>query len=175
MAPEQFVRALNSVLPRDIRVLSARQVPLNFHARRDAVSKVYRYQVYVGPILPPHLMREYFHYPFPLDIAKMKKAARLFWGEHDFASYAKTNSSSSGTIRRIFRCELKKLGSRLLLTVEGDGFLHHMVRNMAGTLLEVGRGIISLTDFQNLFSKRDRTQAGFTAPAHGLILLKVKY
>ncbi|MBN1570419.1 MAG: tRNA pseudouridine(38-40) synthase TruA [Acidobacteria bacterium] len=175
IAPRQLVRALNSLLPRDVRVLSARQVPHAFHARRDAVSKVYRYQMYLGPILPPHLMREYFHYPIPVDIPKMETAARLFIGEHDFTSYAKKNAISSSATRRIFRCELKKLGRRLLLTVEGNGFLHHMVRNMAGTLLEVGRGTISLTDFQNLFSKRDRTQAGFTAPAHGLVLLKVKY
>jgi tRNA pseudouridine38-40 synthase len=175
IAPGQLVRALNSMLPRDVRILSARQVPLSFHARRDAISKVYRYQMYLGPILPPRLMREYFHYPFPVDVLRMEKAARLFIGEHDFASYAKANSSSSTTVRRIFRCELKKFGSRLILTVEGNGFLHHMVRNMAGTLLEVGRGSISLADFKDLFAKRDRTQAGFTAPAHGLVLLKVKY
>ena len=175
IAAGQLVRALNSLLPRDVRILSAKQVPPNFHARRDAISKVYRYQTYLGPILPPHLMREYFHYPYPVDLPSMEKAARLFLGEHDFASYAKANSSASTTVRRIFRSDLKKLGSRLLLTVEGNGFLHHMVRNMAGTLLEVGRGSISLADFQDLFAKRDRTQAGFTAPAHGLVLLKVKY
>ena len=175
ISPGQLVRALNSLLPRDIRILSAKQVSPDFHARRDAIAKVYRYQIYLGAILPPHLMREYFHFPFPIDIPKMIQAARLFPGEHDFASFAKTNSAVATTVRRIYRCELKKLGSRLFLTVEGNGFLHHMVRNMAGTLLEVGRGTISQTDFQALFAKRDRTLAGFTAPAHGLILLKVKY
>jgi tRNA pseudouridine38-40 synthase len=175
IAPEQLVRALNSLLPRDVRVLSAQQVPLGFHARRNAISKIYRYQIYLGPILPPHLRREHFHYPLPIDISKMAEAARLFVGEHDFAGYAKTNSASSSTIRRIYCCELKKKGHRVLLTVEGNGFLHHMVRNMAGTLLEVGRGSISLSDFRDLFSKRDRRLAGFTAPAHGLILVKVKY
>ncbi len=175
IAPGQLVRALNSMLPRDIRVLSARQVPLSFHARRDAHSKVYRYQIYLGPILAPHLMREYFHYPYTVDIPKMEAAARLFLGEHDFASFAKTNSISSSTIRRIFRCELKKQGRRLLLTVEGNGFLHHMVRNMAGTLLEVGKGSIRFDDFRQLFVRRDRKLAGFTAPARGLVLLKVRY
>jgi len=173
--PGQMVRALNSLLPRDIRVLSARQAPLNFHARKDATSKIYRYQMYLGPILPPHRIREYFHYPLPVDLGKMARAARLFQGEHDFASFAKTNASASSTIRRIFRCELQKRGHRLYLTVEGSGFLHHMVRNMAGTLLEVGRGSISLKDFEDLFLKRDRRLAGFTAPSHGLVLLKVKY
>ena len=167
--------ALNSMLPRDIRILSARDVPADFHARRSARSKIYRYQVYNGAILPPHLLREYFHFPYPLDFDRMNEAARLFQGEHDFASYAKTGSGVSNTVRRIFRCDLRRQGARVYLTVEGDGFLHHMVRNMAGTLLEVGRGRISLSNFATLFGKRDRTQAGFTAPAHGLILVKVRY
>ena len=175
IAPAQFLRALNGILPRDIRILSARQMPLRFHSRRDAVSKTYRYQIYLGLVLPPHLAREYFHYPYRLDLAKMEAAARLFPGEHDFASFAKTNASYKSTIRHVFRCELKKKGSRLLLTVQGSGFLHHMVRNMAGTLLEVGKGSISLEEFQDLFAKRDRRLAGFTAPAHGLVLLKVRY
>jgi tRNA pseudouridine38-40 synthase len=175
IAPPQLVRALNGVLPRDIRILSARRAPLQFHARRNAFGKIYRYQMYLGSILPPHLAREYFHYPYPLNIEKMDAAARFFPGEHDFASFAKTNESYTNTVRRIFRCGLKKQGRRLLLTVEGNGFLHHMVRNMAGTLLEVGRGTISLESFKELFVKRNRNLAGFTAPAHGLILMKVRY
>jgi tRNA pseudouridine38-40 synthase len=173
--PAQLARALNSMLPRDVRVLSARQMPPGFHARRDAFSKVYRYQIFLGPIMLPHLAREYFHFPFRVDLEKMEDAARQFLGEHDFASFAKAGSPVSSTVRRIFRCELKKRGHRLLLTVEGNGFLHHMVRNMAGTLLEVGRGSINLSDFELLFQIRDRTLAGFTAPAHGLVLLKVQY
>jgi tRNA pseudouridine38-40 synthase len=171
----RLVRALNGTLPHDIRILSARRVSADFHARRNAVSKVYRYQMYLGPILPPHLLHEYFHFPYPVDITKMQNAAHLFTGDHDFASFAKANAAVSSTVRRIFRCELKKMGRRLFLTVEGNGFLHHMVRNMAGTLLEVGRGSISLDEFQALFVKHDRRLAGFTAPAHGLVLLKVQY
>ena len=171
----RLVRALNGSLPRDIRVLSARRVPAGFHARRDALSKTYRYQIYLGPVLPPHLAREYFHYPRPVDVPLMAQAARLFEGEHDFASFAKAESLPTNTVRRVFRCELKKLGHRLLLTVAGNGFLHHMVRNMAGTLLELGGSSISLEEFRGLFERRDRRQAGFTAPAHGLILLKVRY
>jgi tRNA pseudouridine38-40 synthase len=170
----RLVPALNSMLPRDIRVLSARRVSADFHARRSARSKTYRYQIYLGPVLKPHLRREFFHFPYPVDISKMERAARRFPGEHDFASFAKSPSPPN-TIRRIFRCGLKKEGWRLCLTVEGNGFLHHMVRNMAGTLLEVGRGSIPLAEFQDLFTRRDRKLAGFTAPAHGLILLKVKY
>jgi tRNA pseudouridine38-40 synthase len=175
IAPVQLVRALNRVLPRDVRVLSARQMPHGFHARRDAFSKVYRYQIFLGRVMLPHLAREYFHFPYKIDLEKMKNATHQFVGEHDFASFAKAGSPVSSTVRRIFRCELRKRGHHLLLTVEGNGFLHHMVRNMAGTLLEVGTGSISLSDFQQLFLVRDRTLAGFTAPAHGLVLLKVQY
>jgi tRNA pseudouridine38-40 synthase len=175
IAPPKLVRALNGVLPWDIRILSARRVPLTFHARKDARSKVYRYQMYLGPVLPPHLAREYFHYPYPVNMAKMEAAARLFPGDHDFASFAKTSESKKTTVRHIYSCGLAKKGRRLLLTVEGNGFLHHMVRNMAGTLLEVGRGTINLEEFQDLFEKRDRNLAGFTAPAHGLVLMQVRY
>jgi tRNA pseudouridine38-40 synthase len=167
--------ALNTALPRDIRILAANEAPMDFHAIKSARSKIYRYQIYTGSIFPPHLIREYFHFPYPFDLDRMAAAARLFPGEHDFASYAKTGSGVSNTIRRILRCEFRRQGARINLTVEGNGFLHHMVRNMAGTLLEVGQGRISLSDFTALFEKRDRTQAGFTAPAHGLILVKVRY
>ncbi|MDR0842786.1 MAG: tRNA pseudouridine(38-40) synthase TruA [Acidobacteriota bacterium] len=171
----QLLRACNAMLPRDIRILGARDVPVGFHARKSAHSKVYRYQIYHGAVLPPHLLREYFHFPFPMDYARMESAAHLFVGEHDFAAYAKTGSDVTSTVRTIFRCDLRRTGSRIHLTVEGSGFLHHMVRNMAGTLLEVARGRISIEDFAALFDKRDRTQAGFTAPACGLILIKVNY
>lgn len=170
----RIVPALNSMLPRDIRILSARQVPTAFHARRDARSKVYRYQIYLGSILMPHLAKEYFHFPYPVDIPKMVRTAGLFTGEHDFASFAKSPLRPD-TVRVIYRCNLTRKGCHLIMTVEGNGFLHHMVRNMAGTLLEVGRGSITLGEFRELFRKRDRTLAGFTAPAHGLILVKVRY
>ncbi len=174
IAPAQLARALNSLLPYDIRVMSARPAALSFHARKSASSKIYRYQMYLGSALPPHLLREYFHFPYPVDFSKMERATSQLIGEHDFFSFAKTNSCSNA-VRRIFRCELKKKGLRLWLTIEGNGFLHHMVRNIVGTLLEVGRNAMSLDEFQELFIKRDRRLAGFTAPARGLVLLKVKY
>lgn len=175
LSPDRIARALNSLLPLDIRILSARVAPPEFHARKCAISKTYRYQICLGPIMPPHLSHEYFHYPFAVDFKMMARAAQLFEGEHDFASFAKSGSSPSDTVRRIYRCTLRKKGRRLYLTVVGSGFLHHMVRNMIGTILEVGRGSISFKDFEDLFSKRDRTLAGFTAPAKGLVLLKVRY
>ena len=193
--PAQLARALNSLLPHDIRVLSAKRVPVEFHSRRCARSKVYRYQIYRGAVLPPHLGREHYHYPYPLDLERMETAARMYLGDHDFAGFAAGSGrisskkvrgqaevrgthaavQNASTVRRIFNFELKRRGRRLLFTVEGSGFLRHMVRNMVGTLLEVGRGKMSLEHFRSLFEKRDRSLAGFTVPARGLILLKVRY
>ena len=189
IAPASLTRALNSVLPRDIRVLAARRAPSSFDARRSARKKIYRYQIFRGQVLPPHLAREHFHYPYPIELASMEAAASLFVGEHDFGAFAaaqrKTQAEAAGcspdevpprsTVRRIYRCELKQRGARLLLTVEGNGFLQHMVRNIAGTLLEVGRGRLSLAQVRDLFRHPDRTKAGFTAPAQGLLLVKVSY
>jgi tRNA pseudouridine38-40 synthase len=176
MEAASWTRALNSLLPQDIRILSSRRVSLEFHARRDARSKLYRYQIYRGGVLPPHLMREYYHYPHPLDTALMDEASRLFVGEHDFASFTPAKvSGAKSTIRQIYRCNLKQRGLRLCLSVEGNGFLQYMVRNMVGTLLELGRAKMTLRQFEDLFRKRDRTLAGSTAPARGLVLIKVRY
>ncbi len=182
--PAAWIPALNRQLPPDIRVLSSRVAPPEFHARKSARSKVYRYQIYRGQVIPPHRVREHFHYPYPLDFALMQRAARLFEGKHDFASFAAhsgvkadPNEETSGarTVRRMLCCRLTAVGKRLVFEVEGTGFLHHMVRNMVGTLLEVGRGRMTLGKFRELFRARDRTLAGFTAPARGLILMRVRY
>ena len=125
--------------------------------------------------MPPHLAREHFHYPYPIDTEIMNQAVRLFEGAHDFASFAAKGSEKENTVRHIYACRLKISGHRLTFTVEGNGFLHHMVRNMVGTLLGLGRGLMTLPEFEVLFECRDRTRAGFTAPAHGLILLRVCY
>jgi len=175
IAVPNLVRALNSKLPPDIRILSAREMPAGFHARRSARSKVYRYRIYRGTVMPPHLAREFFHYPYPVDVGRMARAAAMFLGAHDFASFAAKGGGRENTVRHIYDCRLRSMGRRLELTVEGDGFLHHMIRNMAGTLLELGRGQMTMAAFQALFDRRDRTQAGFTAPARGLTLLRVRY
>jgi len=173
---ENLIRGLNSLLPQDIRILSAREAPQDFHSQRSARSKVYRYQIYRGKVLPPHLAREHFHYPYPLDLDLMARGARVFSGRHDFASLAaQSGSAVTDTVRRVYRSELKSIGRRLWYTVEADGFLHHMVRIIVGTLLHVGRRRMGLAELRGLFEKRDRTFAGFTAPARGLVLLRVRY
>jgi len=175
--PSSLVRAVNSAIPDDIRVTSAQVVPCAFHARSSAKTKIYRYQICRAAILLPHWRRDHYHYPYRVDLARMKQAASLFIGDHDFASFAAKSGAGApkSTIRHICRCNLKSRGSLLWFTVEGNGFLHHMVRNMIGTLLELGRGRMSLAEFQSLFEARDRTRAGFTAPAKGLVLLRVRY
>jgi tRNA pseudouridine38-40 synthase len=180
----QVLKALNGILPPDVRVLAVREVPKAFHARKDAISKIYRYQVFKGSVLPPHLAREHYHYPFPLELDRVRAGCALLIGEHDFAGFAaKSGRVRSGgelrarheTRRHLFRSEVKAAGRRLIFTFEGDGFLHHMVRNIVGTVLEVGRGRISLERVPELLVRRDRTLAGFTAPANGLILVRVRY
>jgi tRNA pseudouridine38-40 synthase len=177
--PRDLLKALNSLLPEDIRVLSARAAPPEFHAQRSARSKTYRYQIYRGPVLPPHLAREYYHYPHPLALEPMIAAAALFIGSHDFRSFAKTGSEAEraprGTVRTVLRSSLAAAGRRLIYTVEADGFLHHMVRNIVGTLVEVGRGRMTIEEVDELFDRRDRSLAGATVPARGLILVKVQY
>jgi tRNA pseudouridine38-40 synthase len=176
-----LAQALNSVLPADIRVLTAREVPLNFHAQHSARSKIYRYQIYRGPVMLPHFAREHYHYPYPLDLENMVRAARIFEGTHDFASFGKAKRrihaqpASEDTVRHVFKAELNAQLRRIFFTVEADGFLHHMVRRMVGTLLEVGRGRRTLEQVRELLEVKTRGTAGFTVPAHGLILLKVRY
>ncbi len=180
-----FARALNRLLPPEIRVLASSRAGHDFHARLSARSKTYRYRVYLGPVMPPHLARECFHYPYRVDVPVMRQAGSMLTGEHDFGSFAKKSGSIStgpahqsadrSTVRRILRIDLKQKGRELAFTVEGTGFLHHMVRNIVGTLLELGRGQMSPEEFGGLLHARDRTLAGFTAPARGLTLLKVSY
>jgi tRNA pseudouridine38-40 synthase len=179
-----IAKALNSVLPGDIRVLSVREVPLNFHAQHSARSKIYRYQIYRGPVMLPHLARDHFHYPYPVDLESMARAARVFEGTHDFASFGKArrlihappaSRGAGDTVRHVMKAELRAHRRRMLFTVEADGFLHHMVRRMVGTLLEMGRGRRTLDQIEGLLEGANRGTAGFTVPAHGLILLKVRY
>jgi tRNA pseudouridine38-40 synthase len=179
-----LAKALNSVLPTDIRVLSVREVPLSFHAQHSARSKIYRYQIYRGPVMPPHLAREHFHYPYPVNLQSMTRAAKIFEGTHDFASFGKAkrlinaqpaSRGAEDTVRHVFKAELSAQRSFMFFTVEADGFLHHMVRRLVGTLLEVGRGRRTLEQVHGLLEGKNRGTAGFTVPAHGLVLLRVRY
>ena len=176
MPVARLALALNAFLPDDIRVLSAVRVPEKFHARFDATGKQYRYFVWNHAAMNPLLQNRAWHFPMKLDSAKMRAAAKLFLGRHDFKSFAGTRSyEMESNVRTLTRCDIKKSGAQLTFIIEGDGFLYKMCRGIVGTLVQVGQGKIPLAKVENILASRDRRVAGMTAPAHGLVLWKVFY
>jgi tRNA pseudouridine38-40 synthase len=177
---EGLVIALNDVLPPAIRVLTAEVVAADFHARKSARAKTYRYRVYRGDICPPFFARYVWHHPYPLDEEKLASAAKYVIGEHDFTSFAAVDperglESEVSNVRTIFSSEWKREGDEFIYTVKGSGFLHHMVRNLMGTFVLVGKGTLQPDDVGKILEKRERSAAGATAPASGLYLVSVEY
>ncbi|MCY2927468.1 MAG: tRNA pseudouridine(38-40) synthase TruA [Planctomycetota bacterium] len=168
-------RAMNSRLPRDIAVRSAVEVPEAFHASRSAVGKTYRYRIHVAPDRPVRLARLVYHYWRPLDAEAMALAARRLIGSHDFAGFASSTDGRDNTVRTIFRCEVFQQDAQVVVTVQGGGFLYNMVRNIVGTLIEIGRGHWDASQIDLILSTADRTNAGPTAPPDGLTLECVHY
>lgn len=173
--------ALNRILPSSIRVLSAAETPESFHARHSAQAKTYRYRIYRGSICSPFVARQVYHHPYPLDEQAMIASAAVITGEHDFTSFASVDAeknSDSGirsNVRTIFNSDWRRSGEEFIYTVRGNGFLHHMVRNLVGTFLLLGKGTLASGDFAAILESRHRSRAGATAPASGLILLEVEY
>ena len=175
---QNLPRAMNRVLPGAIRVLSAEEVAPAFHARFDAVSKLYEYRLYRDEICPPFDFPYVHHFPYPLDDAAMIAAAPLLEGEHDFSAFAAHDeryTEDYSKVRTIFSSVLKREGPMLIYRVRGSGFLKHMVRNIVGTLLEVGKGNLVNTQLQNMLRGAPRAEGGPTAPASGLFLVEVTY
>jgi tRNA pseudouridine38-40 synthase len=169
-------RALNGVLPRDVAVLRARVAPDAFDARRDALSKRYRYDLWNGATRSPLRARRSLWVPRPLDLDAMRRAARVLIGTHDFACLQAAGSSVKSTLRALSRVDVAgEVGGAVRLEVEGSGFLRHMVRNAVGTLIEVGHGRRAPESIGALLATRDRSLAGPTAPARGLTLAVVRY
>ncbi len=177
--PENLVIALNDILPSAIRVLEAAEAPVEFHARKSARAKSYRYRMYRGPICPPFLARYVWHYPYPLDEDEMQAVAGLVAGEHDFTSFAAVDPEQGreevSNVRQIFGSSWERQGDEFVYTVRGAGFLHHMVRNLVGTFLLVGKGTLKPADLSGILEARSRSAAGATAPASGLCLVSVEY
>jgi tRNA pseudouridine38-40 synthase len=196
--PENLLRALNRTLPPAIRILEARTVRSTFHARHSAVAKTYEYRVFREVLCPPFLARYVHACPWPMDVEALQRSARFFVGEHDFRSFAATDPDQTsrgpapdrqpdqplkilptGTVRTIFSSawEYQKTpdGDLLVYRVRGNGFLHHMVRNLVGTMLDVGRGHLPLSEIPGILAARARSAAGPTAPARGLFLHSVEY
>ena len=168
-------RAMNSRLPRDIAVVSAAEVPEGFHASRSAIGKTYRYRIHVGPLRPVELAGQVYHYWRTLDVPAMRAAAVRLIGTHDFLGFATSAEERESTVRTIWRCDVVEGGPTVDVTVRGDGFLYNMVRNIAGTLIEIGRGRWEPRRIDTILATRDRRQAGPTAPPDGLTLLCVHY
>jgi len=176
-----LVAALNDILPAAIRVIEASEVPNEFHARKSARAKTYRYRIFRGAICSPFLARYVWHYPFPLDERAMQEAAQRILGEHDFTSFAAVDpergqeNGEISNIRSVFASHWERSGEELVYRIEGNGFLHHMVRNLVGTFILAGKGTIKPDAVTDILEARSRSAAGATAPASGLYLVSVKY
>jgi len=197
---ENWTRALNDILPDSIRVLEVTAVADEFHARKSVRAKTYRYRILRAAICPPFLARYVWHYPYPLEESAMVAGADIVVGERDFTSFAAVDpervermaagenpnhSEHGGTqgeterrasnVRTIFSSGWVREGDELIYTVRGSGFLHHMVRNLVGTFLLMGKGTVSREDMRGILEARARSAAGPTAPASGLYLVAVEY
>jgi tRNA pseudouridine38-40 synthase len=189
---ENLHRALNRALPVSIRILDARTVRSIFHARHSAVAKTYEYRVFRDAICPPSLARYVHACPWPMDVDALQKSAQLFEGEHNFLSFAATDPdltarnlpaafepAERGAIRTIFSSSWERRqteeGNLLIYRVRGNGFLHHMVRNLVGTMLDIGRGRLEAEEIPKIIAARSRSAARPTAPASGLFLRSVEY
>jgi tRNA pseudouridine38-40 synthase len=196
--PGNLHRALNRTLPASIRILDAKIAPDGFHARHSAVAKTYEYRLYQGAICPPFLARYVYAYPWGMDIEALQRSAPLFEGEHDFLSFAATDpdlttrtacslqapgqkikAPTTPAVRTIYLSEWEQrkteAGELMVYRIRGNGFLHHMVRNLVGTMLEVGCGRLSAEAIPGILAARNRSAAGPTAPARGLFLCSVEY
>ena len=168
--------ALNAFLPEDIRVVKAARAKNDFHARFDAKGKQYCYVIWNAPAMNPLLLGRAWHVSSPLDVERMKKAAKVFVGKKDFKSFATTREyEMETTVRRVTRCEVRKRGSEIIVIIDGEGFLYKMCRGIVGTLVRVGDGKLNQKNIHSIFRKRDRRVGGMNAPAGGLTLSKVNY
>jgi tRNA pseudouridine38-40 synthase len=175
MKPAQFQLALNSILPHDISIQEVRKVPMSFHARGSAKSKLYRYTILNRDYPSALNFRRSWFIPHKLDVAAMRRAAKYLQGEHNFTSFRAGNCNAKSPIRTMDRVEIIKGDGVLIFEFEGKGFLKHMVRNFVGTLVYVGKNKYPAKHVKAILEAQDRKVAGPTAPSHGLCLIKVDY
>jgi len=174
-APAVLLRAVNARLPDDVVIREASEVPAAFDANRDAVRKLYRYVIHDGPVPDPFLRKYACQSRYPLDATAMRTAGKCLEGRHDFHSFETDWPNRLTSVRTITHLSVNRVGTYLWLDVEADGFLYNMVRAIAGTLMNVGRGHWSAEQVERILHAEDRTQAGPTAPAQGLFLMRVTY
>ena len=173
--PYRILRGLNALTPRDITVKAVEIVEDGFDARRDGRSRLYEYRIFNRATPSPFHRHRAWHIHEPLDVDAMAKAIECLIGEHDFSSFRAANCDATHPVRTIYHTHIERRGELLVYTIEGTAFLRHMVRNLVGTLADVGRGIRKPQSFAELLDARDRTKAGYTAPPEGLYLVQVNY
>jgi tRNA pseudouridine38-40 synthase len=173
--PHRIRRALNALTPDDIAIKSVEVVLDSFDARRDGRSRVYEYHILNRPTASPFYLNRAWHLHEPLDVTVMAAATACLIGKHDFSSFRAAGCEATHPVREVYDAKLEQRGELLVYTIEATAFLRHMVRNIVGTLAEVGRSLRTPQSFSDLLKARDRTKAGPTAPPHGLYLVEVKY
>lgn len=175
MAADKICLAVNQSLPEDIRVQSSEEVPLFWHPRKANCTKTYEYRILNRRIaLPTQRLYAYFCY-YPLDVEKMRQGAACLVGEHDFKSFCTAKSRKEDTVRTIYRLDIEQDGDCIVIRISGSGFLYNMVRIIAGTLIQVGKGACPPQEVEEILAARDRRRAGQTAPAAGLTLVGMEY
>ena len=174
IAPESLKRALNSLLKEDIRIMECEVMDKSFNARFSAKGKIYVYRIYFGQTISPFTCRFMHHIPYPLNLRQMRKSLPYFIGEKDFSSFT-SDDPDKNRMRGISEFTMKVRGEEITFTIMGKSFLRYMVRNIIGTIIDVGRGKLKPGDIPVIFEAKDRRKAGQAAPAKGLILAKVIY
>jgi tRNA pseudouridine38-40 synthase len=173
--PGAWAPALNHLLPHDIRALESREVPPDFHSRYSALAKTYRYRI-LNRRAPTALYRNHaWHVNLPLNVARMRRAVAFLVGKHDFSAFRGSGCSAKTPVRTMKSAVIRKTGEFIDISLEADAFLQYMVRNITGTLVEVGLGRFTPEDVQRMLASRDRTLSGRTAPPQGLYLVDVSY
>lgn len=173
---ERIAIASRGLLPRDIVILAAEEVDLSFHARISATGKLYVYRIHQSPSANPFLRNYAWHIISPLNVPAMQEAAQAIIGTHDFSAFRGANTTQVvSPVRTIFQAEVQQVSDIIEFRVWGNGFLYHMVRNLVGTLVDIGRGRRKSGDMGALLAGKDRSKAGMTAPAQGLYLQEVFY
>lgn len=176
LGERNLLMGINSLLPADITVREVREADLSFHARFDVKSKIYLYRICNRPVRPALERHRAWFIWAPLDIGRIKEALVLFRGRHDFSSFCSTHTDSPDHVRTILDIVVKADDSGMInISLEADGFLRYMVRNIVGSLVDIGRGKISREDLAGILEAKDRRKAGLTAPPQGLFLKEVRY
>lgn len=170
-----WIMGCNTILPEDVRILWVKPISSEFNARRSALSRHYRYCIYNHQVRPSLFRKQLTWFHRPLSVDKMQEAAEHWLGEQDFSSFRAAGCQSKSPVRKVTHVQVRRLGDLVIFDIIANAFLHHMVRNMVGVLLDVGQGKVLPIHAKHVLEAKDRTQAGVTAPPNGLYLVGVQY